>query len=162
MTTSPDLQNLIPAVRDAVAAAGNWEQTAERVADVLRAHRETNDLAAADIATGGSRPLHVEPDGTFSIVAIVFAPGQLTRIHDHVTWCVFAVIDGVEQEQLYKLDGDRLVATTTEVNAAGTVSGFAPPGDIHRLGNPGAEPAVSLHIYGTDVSRIGTSVRRYY
>jgi predicted metal-dependent enzyme (double-stranded beta helix superfamily) len=42
------------------------------------------------------------------------------------------------------------------------MSGFAPPGDIHRVHNVGERTAISVHIYGTDVSRIGSSVRRYY
>jgi predicted metal-dependent enzyme (double-stranded beta helix superfamily) len=41
------------------------------------------------------------------------------------------------------------------------VSGFAPPGDIHRVRNAGDLTAISIHIYGTDVARIGSSVRRY-
>ena len=47
-------------------------------------------------------------------------------------------------------------------NQTGDVSGFAPPGDIHRVRNVGARTAISIHVYGTDVSRIGSSVRRYY
>ena len=42
------------------------------------------------------------------------------------------------------------------------MSGFAPPGDIHRVRNVGDDTAISIHIYGTDVSRIGSSVRRSY
>jgi len=42
------------------------------------------------------------------------------------------------------------------------VSGFAPPGDIHRVRNAGDGTAISIHVYGTDVSRIGMSARRYY
>ena len=55
----------------------------------------------------------------------------------------------------------RLVARTLE-NGAGDVSGFAPPGDIHRVRNAGDETAISIHVSVTDVSRIGSSVRRYY
>jgi 3-mercaptopropionate dioxygenase len=44
----------------------------------------------------------------------------------------------------------------------GEVSGFAPPGDIHRVRNHGDQTAISIHVYGTDVSRIGSSVRRCY
>jgi predicted metal-dependent enzyme (double-stranded beta helix superfamily) len=44
----------------------------------------------------------------------------------------------------------------------GEVSGFAPPGDIHRVRNSGDGTAISIHVYRTDVSRIGSSVRRYY
>jgi 3-mercaptopropionate dioxygenase len=48
------------------------------------------------------------------------------------------------------------------VNQTGAVSGFAPPGDIHRVRNGGDRTAISIHICGTDVCRIGSSVRRYY
>ena len=79
---------------------------------------------------------------------MVWRPGQLTRIHDHVTWCVVGVLQGVEHEELFDADL-RLIGESD--NHVGEVSAFAPPGDIHRV-----------HIYGTDVTRIGSSVRRYY
>ena len=99
-----------------------------------------------------------------SIVALVWRPGQVTPIHDHVTWCVFGVIQGIEHEELFVLDEERecLVEAGTSTNGTGEVSGLAPPGDIHRVRNAGDDTAISIHIYGTDVSRIGSSVRRYY
>jgi 3-mercaptopropionate dioxygenase len=103
--------------------------------------------------------VYVDPGGQFSILAIVWRPGQHTRIHDHVTWCAFGVVHGVEDEELFDADLN-LVGRT--VNRAGDVSGFAPPGDIHRMTNTGDVTAISIHVYGTDVSRIGSSVRRYY
>ena len=111
-----------------------------------------------------SHLLHAEPDGSFSIVALTWRPGQVTPIHDHVTWCVFGVIQGVEHEELFTLDEERgrLVPAGASANPTGEVSGFAPPGDIHRVRNVGSETAISIHIYGTDVSRIGSSVRRSY
>jgi predicted metal-dependent enzyme (double-stranded beta helix superfamily) len=42
-----------------------------------------------DPATYRCHLLHAEPDGSFSVVALVWRPGQATPIHDHVTWCVF-------------------------------------------------------------------------
>ena len=97
-------------------------------------------------------------------MALVWQPGQVTAIHDHVTWCVFGVIQGVEYEELFSLDEERgfLVEAGKKANATGEVSGFAPPGDIHRVRNAGDDTAISIHIYGTDVSRIGSSVRRNY
>jgi predicted metal-dependent enzyme (double-stranded beta helix superfamily) len=47
-------------------------------------------------------------------------------------------------------------------NHVGDVSGFAPPGDIHCVHNTSETTAISIHIYGTDLTRIGSSVRRYY
>jgi predicted metal-dependent enzyme (double-stranded beta helix superfamily) len=83
-----------------------------------------------------------------------------------VTWCVIGVLAGVEHEELYELPGGEparyLRQTANRANPAGSVGGFAPPGDIHRVRNSGNQVAISIHIYGTDISRLGSSVRRYY
>ncbi len=157
------------AIRAVAGSPGDWGQTARLVADELRRHLPSPDVLTAEQRRGDpegyvSYPLHVAPDGAFSIVALVWQPGQVTPIHDHVTWCVFAVIQGVEYEELFTLDEERecLVAAGANLNQTGDVSGFAPPGDIHRVRNVGARTAISIHVYGTDVSRIGSSVRRYY
>ena len=85
-------------------------------------------------------------------------------MHDHVTWCVFGVLQGAEHEELFALahGGRRLVPAGSAVNTIGQVSGFAPPGDIHRVRNTGAGVTISLHVYGADISRLGSSVRREY
>jgi 3-mercaptopropionate dioxygenase len=107
--------------------------------------------------------LHAEPDGSFSVVALVWRPGQTTPIHDHIAWCVFGVIQGTEQETRYLLRDDGwLEEAGTSVNVAGEVASLTPPGDIHQVHNDGAQTSISLHIYGTDVSRVGSSVRRVY
>jgi predicted metal-dependent enzyme (double-stranded beta helix superfamily) len=110
--------------------------------------------------------LHVERDGSFSLVALVWLPGQRTPIHDHVSWCVTGVHEGVESERRYRLVSDyataRLVVTEDVLNPQGAVSGFAPPGDIHQVRNAGTSTAISIHVYGADVSRLGSSVRRVY
>ena len=108
--------------------------------------------------------LHTEPDGSFSVCALVWRPGQITPIHDHVTWCVFGVIQGTEYEELYALRGDGrwLAEVGRNANGEGEVSGFAPPGDIHRVRNHGDSVAISLHVYGADITRLGSSVRRVY
>ena len=108
--------------------------------------------------------LHAEADGSFSVTAMVWRPGQITPIHDHVTWCVFGVLAGIEYEELYALsaDGRSLREAGRSQNLAGEVSGFAPPGDIHRVRNGGDDVAISLHVYGADITRLGSSVRRVY
>jgi hypothetical protein len=35
-------------------------------------------------------------------------------------------------------------------------------GDIDRVHNTDHTTAISIHVYGTDVTRIGSSARRYY
>lgn len=158
------LTDLVVAVRTAVDTQARWSETAQLVAAQLRRHLPTPDVLTAEQRRGApdgyrSHTLHVEHDGSFSIVALVWRPGQVTRIHDHRTWCVFGVIQGVEHEDLF--DADLNVIGHSD-NHVGDVSGFAPPGDIHRVHNTGDTTAISIHIYGTDVTRTGSSVRRYY
>ena len=77
---------------------------------------------------------------------------------------MFGVIQGIEWEELFELDeeGSGPVPAGYRLNRTGEVSGCAPPGDVHRVRNAGDLTAISIHIYGTDVSRIGSSVRRCY
>jgi predicted metal-dependent enzyme (double-stranded beta helix superfamily) len=160
---------LTTAVRAAVRRRADWGETAELVAAELERDLPTPDVLTAEQRAGDpesyrSHVLHSEPDGSFSIVALVWRPGQVTRIHDHVTWCVFGVIQGIESEEQFTLDENSgcLVEAGYTVSEAGDVSGFAPPGDIHRVRNAGDRVAISIHIYGTDVSRIGSGARHEY
>jgi 3-mercaptopropionate dioxygenase len=158
------LSPLVAGIRTAVNSHAGWAETAQLVADQLRRHLPSTDVLTTAQRLGSadgyrSHTLHVEPDGSFSIVAVVWRAGQVTRIHDHVTWCAFGVIQGVEHEELFDAECNLIGSSDNHV---GDVSGFAPPGDIHRVHNTIEETAISIHVYGTDVTRIGSSVRRYY
>ncbi|MCO5997724.1 cysteine dioxygenase family protein [Actinoallomurus rhizosphaericola] len=166
-TMRPGLEDLVTGVRAAVDRHADWRETARLVAAELRRHMPTPDVLTAEERLGDpdryvSHTLYVEPGGTFSLVGLVWRPGQTTPIHDHVTWCVFGVLQGVEHEELYVQRDDHLVRVGVNDNRVGEVSGFAPPGDIHRVRNSGDDIAISLHIYGTDISRVESSVRRVY
>jgi predicted metal-dependent enzyme (double-stranded beta helix superfamily) len=155
---------LVAGIRTAVGRHADWGVTARLVADELRGNLPTPDVLTAAQRRGSpdgyrSHTLHVEPDGSFSIVGLVWRAGQTTRIHDHITWCVFGVIEGVEHEERFDT---RLALIDEYDNHVGDVEGFAPPGDIHRVHNTAGTTAISIHVYGTDVTRIGSSARRYY
>jgi 3-mercaptopropionate dioxygenase len=158
------LSPLVDGIRTSVGRHAGWAETAQLVTAEMRRHLPTPEVLTAAQRLGSpdgyrGHTLHVEPDGSFSIVALVWRPGQLTRIHDHVTWCVFGVIQGVEHEELFDAAGRRLGESD---NFTGDVSGFAPPGDIHRVRNTGDTVAISMHVYGADISRLGNSIRREY
>jgi 3-mercaptopropionate dioxygenase len=195
--TCPEL--LTAAVRRAVRSGGSWPETADRVVAALRANRGiwlpgpellSPEQLAGDPSGYQTHLVHAEPDGSFSIVVMVWLPGQRTSVHDHLTWCVTAVLRGTEYEEVYRLipgeatpltprdartprDGrtlrdartspdGHLQSVARNANPVGTVSGFAPPGDIHQVTNTGDTIAVSMHVYGTDITRVGSSVRRVY
>jgi 3-mercaptopropionate dioxygenase len=160
---------LVSAIRGATGRHADWQQTAELVAGELRRHLPgpgvlTSQERAGDPDQYRCHVLHAEADGSFSVTAMVWRPGQVTPIHDHVTWCVFGVLQGIEYEELYAMSGDgrHLDEVGRSANHPGEVSGFAPPGDIHRVRNIGDGVAISLHVYGADITRLGSSIRRTY
>jgi predicted metal-dependent enzyme (double-stranded beta helix superfamily) len=111
--------------------------------------------------------IHVAPDGGFSIVVVVWQPGQTTPIHDHVSWCVVGVYEGEEEEigyRLYEDDGGRfLVEHEVEVARPGQVTTLLPPEeDIHRVTNAGTGKAISIHVYGADIGRLGSSINHVF
>jgi 3-mercaptopropionate dioxygenase len=163
--TCPPL--LTAAIRRAVRSGGSWQETADRVVAALRGRLPGPGLLSAGQLAGDpsgyqTHLVHAEPDGSFSVVVMVCRPGQRTPVHDHLTWCVTAVLQGTEHEEVFANRGDHLEIVGRNASPVGTVSGFAPPGDIHQVTNIGDAVAVSMHVYGTDISRVGSSVRRVY
>ena len=167
--TRPGIQELVAAVREEVRRGRDWGATAASVSDALQQQLTPPTILTAAEREGSPEQavghrLHVEPDGSFSLLAIVWRHDQWTRIHDHVTWCVFAGIQGEIVEELFQLDrtAEALIPAGRGSSPAGTIRYDVPPGDIHRLGNPHTDPAITLHVYGTDVTRLGSSARRTY
>ena len=170
-------ESLTAAVRRAVRSGGSWQQTADRVVAALRGQLPGPGLLSPGLLSPGllsaaqlagdpsgyqTHLVHDEPDGSFSVVVMVWLPGQATPVHDHLSWCCTAVLRGTEYEEVYAVRGDHLEVIARNANPAGTVSGFAPPGDVHLVRNIGDTVAVSMHVYGTDIARVRSSVRRVY
>jgi 3-mercaptopropionate dioxygenase len=168
-TTSRSVRftDLVADLDHAVRGHRTPADTAHAVSRALTPYLDVDGLLTSEQREGdpaGYRQhlLHVADDGAYSVVALVWLPGQVTAIHDHVCWCVVGVYDGDEEEHRYRLDGRRLVTTERLVNQRGQVSVALPPGDIHRVRNAGNDLAVSLHVYGADLRVHGTSIRRQY
>lgn len=160
----PGLDTLVQQIRRRTAKGADPATTAQWVADVLERVGPTPELLTEDERAGSAdgytrHTLHTE--ATFSVSAVVWRPGQVTEVHDHLVWCSFAVVQGAETETLYGFEGDRLVEVGVVERPTGSVSGAALPDDTHRVQNTGDEVAITVHVYGADLSN-GTSVRRTY
>lgn len=169
--TTAVLRELVGGVRGVVDRGLLVGETSSLVARQLELHLPKPDLLTADLRKGDpagyvQHVVYVADDGAFSVVALVWLPGQETPIHDHVSWCVVGVAQGEESETLYRsctsCPERHLVATGSNQNPTGAVCGFAPPGDIHKVRNTGTGTAVSIHVYGADISKLGSSIRRRY
>lgn len=155
------LQQLITALRP--AAVDGPPHVARALKPYLRVpNLLTPEQMEADPISYRQHVLHVEPDGSFSVVALVWLPGQRTCIHDHVSWCVVGIYQGVEEETRFDLGEGYLIAAGKSMNNAGTVTFVEPPGDIHQVRNATSTKVISIHVYGADVSELGGSIRRRY
>ena len=106
------------------------------------------------------RELHVSPTLDYSVVAMTWAPGQGTPIHDHDgAWCTEIVWHGRLAITCYaptERDGERwrFARIGSEELPAGATDWLAPPHEYHAVHNPSAgEVAVSLHVYQRQLRR---------
>jgi 3-mercaptopropionate dioxygenase len=134
---------------------------------------EPNLLAPAAQASGAmsyaQHTLHTSPSGHYSLVSLVWRPGDETPVHDHHAWGLAGVYRGHELETRYAwCDRTGTVPGLRPVEhqdfSAGQVMSIVPPSDIHRVRNPASTLTISLHLYGFDLRRspTGSSVRRVY
>jgi 3-mercaptopropionate dioxygenase len=102
--------------------------------------------------------IYAAPDDSLSLYTLVWSPGQWTPVHDHGSWGVVGIVEGVLEERSYvRLSPDRgadsaidLVRGGIILLGHGAVTSFVPnPDHIHITGVPAERPrAVSLHLYG--------------
>lgn len=97
-------------------------------------------------------------DGSLSLYALVWMPGQWTPVHDHGSWGVVGVVEGIlEERNVIRIDdhherdgGIGLARGGTILMGPGTVTTFVPnPDHIHETGvAPERARTISLHLYG--------------
>jgi predicted metal-dependent enzyme (double-stranded beta helix superfamily) len=99
--------------------------------------------------------LHQDPQGRFSIVAMVWGRGQSTPIHDHGgVWCVEGVYEGKIRVNRYDLDAPmkegcaRFHSFDIVEAGIGSTGSLIPPVDYHTIGNPFDQLAITVHTYG--------------
>ena len=166
--TSSALQSFIA---QAKAHSGNQHQPADCVLSLAPLMLELIEQAGTFLEPqhyqssdeGYARNLIYEaPDRSLSLYALVWLPGQWTPIHDHGSWGVVGVVEGVLEERSYvRLSVDRgadhdidLVRGGVVLLGRGAVTSFVPnPDHIHVTGVPQNRPrAVSIHLYGRTMS----------
>ncbi len=145
------VEAICPLMLDLIDAAGQFLQPQHYHSDP--AHYARNLIYAA-------------PDGHLSLYALVWLPGQWTLVHDHGSWGVVGVVEGVLEERSYvRVSPDRgadngieLVRGGMVLLKRGAVTSFVPnPDHIHVTGVPVKRPrVVSLHLYGRMMSDFNT------
>jgi len=96
----------------------------------------------------------------FTVVVLLWEPGAVTPIHDHDTWCVFGLLEGTLEVTNYQVLADEadkpllVKEWSRELLREGlTGDNRAADTEVHRVRNVGERRAISLHVYGSDLTR---------
>jgi len=163
-TGTAPLADLVREIEAALAQSGGARGVADGLAPFLG---DPALLTPADCLPAeecyARNLLHAAEDGSFSIWAMVWQPGQGSSIHDHSCWCVMGVHRGVLVEEGFVADGDAARPARQTRCGTGTVRALEPGADdIHRIANAGTATAISIHVYGFDPAVVASSVGRTY
>ncbi len=108
--------------------------------------------------------LYKEPEQRFSVLCVVWAPGQSAIPHDHTVWGLIGQLRGAERTRNYEdpLPGVPLVIRSEEVLTPGETAVVAPSvGDVHDVENAVDDISISIHVYGGDLSSLADRRHRY-
>lgn len=100
----------------------------------------------------------------YAVAALVWKPGQMSRIHSHLTWCALGVHAGTLTETLFDAcdEGETMPAPSACLlrRPGDTSHGMPGPRGTHRVANLGAGTAISIHVYGAVFADFPTRVNR--
>jgi predicted metal-dependent enzyme (double-stranded beta helix superfamily) len=101
--------------------------------------------------------LYAAPDGSCSILALVWLPGQATPIHGHTAWGAVGVLEGNPYCENYDTSPNQHGAICLRskmklrLHAGDLASVQAGIDDVHRIGNDSMRRAITIHAYGKDL-----------
>jgi predicted metal-dependent enzyme (double-stranded beta helix superfamily) len=106
------------------------------------------------------RLLHRDPQGRYTAVVMVWDKDQGTPLHDHAgMWCVECVYTGKIRVTSYSVHGGNpetgvvQFQKETVIHAGpGEAGALIPPFEYHVLENAIETPAITLHVYGGEMT----------
>jgi predicted metal-dependent enzyme (double-stranded beta helix superfamily) len=105
--------------------------------------------------------LHLDPKERFSVVSVVWGPGQSSTAHNHTVWGLLGVLRGAEKTQKYAVqadgslieDGEAELLRPKHVDAVSHTVG-----DVHAVSNAFDDrTSISIHVYGGNIGRLERS-----
>jgi len=99
--------------------------------------------------------LYREHQYPITVQMVVWAPGSASKIHNHATWGIVAMIGGEEKNLFWKQDSDdpkEITPAGEQMLYPGDIIGFT-GNAVHKVTPIGDEPTISFNLYGlTDKS----------
>lgn len=160
---APGLEPLVERINAAVRLGDVSRVTAglkTSLTDLIRrtAFRLPDRLTRVCPDSYARRLVHRDRGLGYTVVAMIWGPGQHTELHDHAgMWCVECVLAGeidVVQYDLVEQHADRCqFVQQSRVRAGiGTAGCLIPPHEYHVLHNSLSDQAsITLHVYGGEM-----------
>jgi predicted metal-dependent enzyme (double-stranded beta helix superfamily) len=102
--------------------------------------------------------LYCDPLERFSMMSLVWQPGQKTPVHDHTVWGLVGVMRGEElcEEYAGAQPGRPMRQSGAHRVKPGEIDRVSPRvGDIHVVSNATTDrTAVSIHVYGANIGAV--------
>ena len=106
------------------------------------------------------RLMHRDPQGRYTVLAMVWDRTQGTPLHDHAgTWCVECVYRGRIEVTSYSVHGGdpetgvvQFEKETVVLAGPGEAGALIPPFEYHMIRNPDSSPAITIHVYGGEMT----------
>lgn len=130
------------------------------VQEILHAHLQKDTFSfLEDFAPGkegyGRYLLHEDLEKNFTFLLCVWGEGQWSALHDHGTSGVVTVAKGSILEIGFAEDPCVTKTPSCRVLRAGESTEIRPVAqDLHIMGNPSPEPAMTLHLYAAAGQRL--------
>lgn len=161
---NPETCELIRRLDEAVDA-GDCKTLCTAVKDALHDltedGRELFDAAFLQPTPGryARRLYHRDPQDRYTVLVMVWDKGQGTALHDHAgMWCVECVYRGQIKVVSYDRTDDGSSDTyqfqeeTTIYAGIGDAGALIPPFEYHTIENALETPAITIHVYGGEMT----------
>jgi predicted metal-dependent enzyme (double-stranded beta helix superfamily) len=163
MSVPAQLLRLADGVAGALATPGAFEQEVRSALGASIADNAwlPNERRRASHDRYARHLLYADPQGRFSVLAIVWDHGQRSPIHGHHVWCAVGVYQGTLTETYYREHpAGTALETGSAMRTAGSLSFDLPNAAVHRISNESGTTAISLHVYGAGRDEIASGVNR--
>lgn len=106
------------------------------------------------------RLMHRDPAGRYTAIVMVWDNGQGTALHDHAgIWCVEVVYRGEIRVTSYSVTGGdpekdivQFRKETTVTAGVAEAGALIPPFEYHVIENAQTTPAITIHVYGGEMT----------
>lgn len=158
---SEAMNQFIEEVREIIRECEAEEDVTSQVLEAMDGLMDVPDLIDSSymkVRKGANviHPVHIEKDGSFSIATEVRDVGQVSGIHDHGTWGVVGIYQGVGHEERFQppIDGPPICIEEWDVEEGEILISVTSDADIHRVRCASDIPCVGIHVYGANIGSL--------